>query len=64
VLFAVVNVARRLHADPELELRRATERFVARVEHAAALAAAEGRDFASLPLEEQDRYFDVAKEAQ
>jgi MazG family protein len=64
VLFAAVNVARRLHADPELELRRATDRFVSRVEEAAALAAREGREFASLPLEEQDRYFDLAKESE
>jgi MazG family protein len=63
VLFAAVNVARRLNADPELELRRASERFVARVEQAEALAAAEGRSFADLDLSEQDRYFDLAKEA-
>jgi len=62
LLFAAVNVARKLHADPELELRRATERFVARVEQAAAIAEREGREFAALPLEEQDRYFDLAKE--
>ena len=63
VLFAAVNVARRLNADPELELRRASERFVARVEQAEALAAAEGCSFAELNLSEQDRYFDLAKEA-
>jgi MazG family protein len=62
LLFACVNVARRLNADPELELRRATERFVARVETADGLARAEGRSFAKLPLDEQDRYFDLAKE--
>jgi MazG family protein len=64
VLFACVNVARKLNADPELELRRASDRFVARVEHAERLAAAEGREFSLLPLAEQDRYFDRAKEAQ
>ncbi|HZO62361.1 MAG TPA: nucleoside triphosphate pyrophosphohydrolase [Gaiellaceae bacterium] len=62
VLFACVNVARRLGADPELELRRATARFVARVEEAERLAAAEGREWTTLPLAEQDRYFDLAKE--
>jgi len=62
VLFAAVNVARRLNVDPELALRSASERFVARVEDAERIAAAEGRDFASLPLDEQDRYFDRAKE--
>lgn len=63
LLFATVNVARRLNADPELELRQATHRFVSRVEHAAALAEKEGRSFAELELGEQDRLFDLAKEA-
>jgi MazG family protein len=62
VLFAAVNVARHLGADPELELRRASGRFVDRVERAAELAAADGREFQSLELEEQDRWFDLAKE--
>jgi nucleoside triphosphate diphosphatase len=62
VLFACVNVARRLGLDPELELRRATGRFVARVEEAERLAAAEGHEWAKLPLAEQDQYFDLAKE--
>jgi MazG family protein len=64
VLFACVNVARRLNVDPELELRRASARFVARVEEAERLAAGDGLDFAQLSLDEQDRYFDRAKEAQ
>jgi XTP/dITP diphosphohydrolase/tetrapyrrole methylase family protein/MazG family protein/ATP diphosphatase len=63
VLFAAVNVARRLNVDPELALRQTNERFVARVERAASLAAGAGEDFAALPLEAQDRYFDRAKEA-
>jgi MazG family protein len=62
LLFACVNVARRLDADPELELRQATGRFVARVEEAERLAAAEGRTWTELDLADQDRYFDLAKE--
>lgn len=62
LLFAAVNVARRLNVDPELELRRASERFVARVEKAEQLAADSGERFAELDLGEQDRYFDRAKE--
>jgi uncharacterized protein YabN with tetrapyrrole methylase and pyrophosphatase domain len=62
LLFACVNVARKLNVDPELELRRAAARFVARVEDAERLASAEGREFAKLALEEQDRFFDLAKE--
>ena len=62
VLFAAVNVSRRLDVDPELALRAASRRFVERVERAAELAGEEGREWESLPLEEQDRYFDRAKE--
>jgi MazG family protein len=62
-LFSCVNVARRLNVDPELELRAASRRFVDRVEEAERLAAAEGRSFDELPLAEQDRLFDLAKEA-
>jgi MazG family protein len=62
VLFAVVNVARRLNVDPELELRTAAKRFRARVEAAEAIAAEEGKDWTKLPLEEQDAYYDEAKE--
>jgi uncharacterized protein YabN with tetrapyrrole methylase and pyrophosphatase domain len=63
VLFAAVNVARRLNVDPELALRWMSDRFRDRVERAAALAEADGREFAKLPLAQQDRYFDQAKEA-
>ena len=62
VLFAAVNVARRLNVDPELELRAAAKRFRARVEGAAALAQADGKDWTALPLDEQDAYYDQAKE--
>jgi XTP/dITP diphosphohydrolase/tetrapyrrole methylase family protein/MazG family protein/ATP diphosphatase len=64
VLFAAVNVARRLDVDPELELRRASERFRRRVEAAEELARANGDDWSALPLDRQDRYFDLAKEAE
>ena len=62
VFFAAVNVARRLNVDPELALRTMTRRFVDRVERAEQRAGAEGKSFAELDLEEQDRYFDLAKE--
>jgi MazG family protein len=61
MLFAAVNVARRLNVDPELELRCAAKRFRGRVEGAAALAAADGKDWTRLPLAEQDAYYDNAK---
>jgi MazG family protein len=62
VLFAAVNVARKLDVDPELELRRATARFRDRVTTAEQLARENGEDWTALPLEQQDRYFDLAKE--
>jgi MazG family protein len=64
VLFACVNVARRIGADPELELRQASRRFQQRVETAERLAAAEGKQWVDLDLADQDRYFDLAKEAE
>jgi MazG family protein len=62
VLFAAVNVARKLDVDPELELRRASQRFRQRVETAERLARENGEDWSALPLERQDHYFDLAKE--
>lgn len=62
VLFAAVNVARKLDVDPELELRRAAQRFRSRVETAEAIAATDGETWTELPLERQDHYFDRAKE--
>ena len=62
VLFAAVNVARKLDVDPELALRGAAQRFRRRVEVADSLAAADGEHWGELPLERQDAYFDRAKE--
>jgi MazG family protein len=62
VLFAAVNVARRLNVDPELALRAMAGRFADRVERASTIAKAEGKAFTSLTLDEKDRYFDAAKE--
>jgi MazG family protein len=61
VLFAAVNVARKLKVDPELALRAASERFRGRVEGAAALAAAEGADWEALNSDEQLQYYARAR---
>jgi len=63
VLFATVNVARRLNVDPELALRAMSERFRERVQKAEQIAAGAGKVWTELPLSEQDSYFDQAKEA-
>jgi MazG family protein len=62
LLFTVVNLARALNVDPELALRGTSRRFVERVERAVELAASEGLDWRALDLEEQDRYYSLAKE--
>lgn len=61
MLFAVVNLARKLRVDPELALRSASGRFQQRVERAAELAAAVGEDFSRLPLDRQEEYYQQAK---
>ena len=61
LLFATVNVARKLGIDPEVALREACRRFVRRVDSAAALAAGEGRHWADLDLAAQDDYYRRAK---
>ncbi len=48
VLFAAVNVARKLRVDPELALRAASGRFRGRIEAAEALAARAGRPWEDL----------------
>src|SRR5262249_55076656 len=63
LLFACVNVARKLNVDPELELRDAAERFRSRVEEAERLAAAAGETWTDLDLTAQDEWFDRAKQS-
>ncbi len=64
VLFAAVNIARKLRVDPELALRAAADRFRGRVEAGDELAAAEGRSWNDLPAEEQLAYYARARLAE
>jgi MazG family protein len=57
LLFAVVNVARKLRVDPELALRAASDRFRERVSASDALAASEGRYWNDLSPDEQLLYY-------
>ncbi len=61
VLFAAVNVARKLRVDPELALRAASDRFRARVLAGAELAASEGRNWNDLDPDEQLTYYARAR---
>src|SRR3954449_6473118 len=57
VLFAAVNVARKLKVDPELALRAASERFQERVEAAEEIAGRDGADWERLDTEAQLGYY-------
>jgi XTP/dITP diphosphohydrolase/tetrapyrrole methylase family protein/MazG family protein/ATP diphosphatase len=61
VLFAAINVARKLKVDPELALRAASDRFRGRVEAAERLAAADGADWQDLAPERQLGYYAQAR---
>jgi MazG family protein len=61
VLFAVVNVARKLAVDPELALRASADRFRGRVEAAGKLAASEGRNWNDLAPDDQLAYYARAR---
>jgi MazG family protein len=61
VLFAAVNVARKLNVDPELALRAAAERFRGRVEAGGKLAASEGHSWNDLAPDEQLAYYARAR---
>jgi len=62
LLFAVVNLARKLEVDPELALRASSQRFRSRVERAAELAEAEGKSFSALDLNAKESYYRRAKQ--
>jgi XTP/dITP diphosphohydrolase/tetrapyrrole methylase family protein/MazG family protein/ATP diphosphatase len=61
VLFAAVNVARKLKVDPELALRAASDRFRGRVESAEALAARDGAAWQDLDPGRQLGYYAQAR---
>ena len=61
MLFAVVNVARKLAVDPELALRAAADRFRARVLAGGELAASEGHSWNDLAPDEQLAYYARAR---
>jgi XTP/dITP diphosphohydrolase/tetrapyrrole methylase family protein/MazG family protein/ATP diphosphatase len=61
VLFAAVNVARKLKVDPELALRASADRFRGRVQAAADLAARDGADWHDLGPDDQLAYYARAR---
>jgi len=61
LLFAVVNLARKLRVDPERELRATSHRFRQRFLHIEKRLAESGRTPMQSTLDEMDRYWDEAK---
>jgi XTP/dITP diphosphohydrolase/tetrapyrrole methylase family protein/MazG family protein/ATP diphosphatase len=64
VLFAAVNVARKLKLDPELALRASADRFRGRVQSGIDLAASDGRNWNDLSADEQLGYYAQARLAE
>ena len=64
LLFATVNLARKLGLDAESALRAATERFGRRFAHLEETLGAQGRAVRDASPEEQDRLWEAAKAAE
>ncbi len=61
VLFATVNVARKMSLDPELALRAASQRFRGRVQAGVDLAASRGENWNDLSPDEQLAFYARAR---
>lgn len=61
VLFAAINVARKLKVDPELALRAAADRFQERVEAAEEIAGHDGQRWEALDTDAQLGYYARAR---
>jgi len=61
LLFAVVNVSRYLHVDPEVALIGTVEKFIKRFKHIENRLAEEGLTLGEASLEVMDKFWDEAK---
>ena len=64
VLFVAVNLVHRYGVSAEEALRASNTKFEARFRHMEQMAAADGQDFAALPLDEQEAYWQRVKAAE
>jgi len=64
LLFVAVNVARFLHTDPELALKKANRKFKSRFQQMERDAATAGRKLADTPREEMERLWERAKQGE
>jgi len=61
LLFVAVNIARFLHTDPEIALKKTNRKFIARFQQMERAAADRGKKLADLSREEMERLWDRAK---
>lgn len=61
LLFALVNLSRFLKIDPEISLRKATEKFINRFQTMEKLVKNDNKKLEELSLEELDKYWEAAK---
>ncbi|HEY6389339.1 MAG TPA: nucleoside triphosphate pyrophosphohydrolase [Candidatus Acidoferrum sp.] len=64
LLFAAVNLARFLHVDPEIALKRANAKFSARFRRMEDLAAKSGSALADVPRAQMEEFWESAKRAE
>ena len=64
LLFAAVNLARYLHIDPEIALKKANAKFSTRFRRMEELAAKSGRALADVPRGQMEELWDTAKRAE
>jgi tetrapyrrole methylase family protein/MazG family protein len=62
LLFGVVNLARFLHIDPEIALKRANGKFTRRFHEMERLAGTSGRKFEDVPRQQKENMWNAAKE--
>jgi len=64
LLFAVVNLARFLHVDPEIALKKANVKFSTRFRQMEGLAAKSGKALADVPREKMEEFWETAKRSE
>src|SRR5271155_1208752 len=64
LLFAAVNLARFLHIDPEIALKKANAKFSARFRRMEEQAAKSDRTLADVPREQMEEFWDAAKRSE
>jgi tetrapyrrole methylase family protein/MazG family protein len=64
LLFAAVNLARFLHVDPEIALKKANVKFSTRFRRIEELAAKSGKALADVPRETMEEFWEEAKRAE